>query len=696
MPEQLGAIDAEGGIELSKREREMVLSKLNKHNDMGIRRLRSKLVKWTIIRNYLAGTHHGQMGTGNTFVTAAQRLIGNSTDTGNVDNEPYINPVLLRIHMSNMQRLGRFQPDIDVDPDDNSLENKKGARRCKIFLNDLMDRSKYKAKLRRKMDRNIATTGCTYLKVTMDPNAGQGLSKPKLDEFGKRIGWDDDDEYEGQVVLDVLHPKNIILPAHAVDIADSDYIHENNVRTIEYVLRRYNKTVKPEMVSTRDVEWWRLGNESGRDEKEGTRDDNLCIVKEAWYRRCIEFPLGLHVIWCGKEILKSTTLDDFYPDLPYFKAEFIYDDEDPDGDTPYWHMIPAQNALNQVEADVKRHSIMMCKPKWQQHAETVISDPDGITNETAQILRWTGPEAPGIITAPELPETVFTWRNMLVDEMMSMGAAHDIAPKPGRSGTAIAYEQEQDDTTLAPTIWSMGVMHEDAFSFAAKLCSQYYVAPRQFSMKGKDNRLQSDTFCGDDLKGNFKVKVNMQSGLPANKIARQQLIVQLVNQQILTPQQAQQFFEFGQLDEATRRIVVSYDRAQRIIENMEQGGQYAAMKALPFDNFPVLVDQLKIAMQSDFTDWPPEIQQQFQAALLDVMQQMQPPVPPPMPGGLGGPPGAPGPGKPGLQPPAKPPMVPPGVPGAQGQGPGQQPGTALYDLPGMAQEPLTAPPALGA
>ena len=690
MPNQLGAVDGDGEITLSKYEKQILLSKLNKANDAGIRRLRFKITKWSIIANYLDGTHHGDR-SGNR-VTAAQRLVGGAQgDTGNVDQELYMNPVLLRIHMSNMQRLGRFMPDIDVDPNENTLEDKSGARKCKIFLNDLLDKCKYKAKLRRKIDRIIATTGCVYLKVTMDPNAGQSYSKPKINEFGARIGWEDDPDYEGQIVLSVVHPKNIILPAHNVDPDEADFIIENNIRTVEYALRTYGVTVKSEAINTKDFEWWKLGNEAGRDEKEGIKDDNLCFIKEAWFRRSVEFPLGAHIIWAGNEILKSTTLDDFYPDLPYFKAEFIYKDEDPDGDTPYWHMIPAQNALNQVEADVKRHSIMMCKPKWQQHAETVLSDPDGITNETAQILRWTGETPPGIITAPELPETVFTWRNMLVDEMMSMGAAHDIAPKPGRSGTAIAYEQEQDDTTLAPTIWSLGVMHEDALSFAAKLCSQFYLNPRQFSMKGKDSRLQSAMFCGDDLKGNFKVRINMQSGLPANKIARQQLIVQLVNQQILTAQQAQQFFEFGQLDAATHKIVVMYERAQRIIENMEQGNPYTVMPAMPFDNYPVLMEELKSAMQSDFTEWPPEIQSQFQVAFLDIMQEMQPPVPPMMPGG------APGglPGKPGLQPPGMTPLAPPGVPGEQGQGPGQQPGDSLYEIPGMGPTPSPAALASG-
>jgi hypothetical protein len=680
--------DNEGIIVLSKQERGTLLGKLEKLNQNGIRRLRAKLVKWTMIRNYLGGTDHAT--DRGTRITAAQRLLGHTSDTGNVDEEPYVNNVMLRIHMSNMQRLGRFMPEIDVDPNENTLEDKKASKKCKIFLTDLLDRQKYKSRLRRKMDRTIATAGSCYLKVTMDPYSGQGESLPKLDEFGKQIGWEDDPEYEGEVVLGAPHPKNIVLPAHAVDLDDADWLIENNIRTTEYVLRRYHETVSPEMINTKDIEWWRLGNEAGRDDKEGVKDDNLCFVKEIWHRRSIEFPRGAHVIWCGSHILKCTTLDDFYPDLPYYKAEFIYDDEDPDGDTPYWHMIPMQNALNKVEADVKRHTIMMCKPKWQMHAETTLSDPDGITNETAQILRWTGTQSPGIITAPELPETVFTWRNMLQDEMMSLGAAHDIAPKPGRSGTAIAYEQEQDDTTLAPTIWSMGVMHEDALSFAAKLCSQYYLKPRRFGMRGKDGRLQSAVFSGEDLKGNFKVHVNMQSGLPANKIARQQLIVQLVNQQIITPQQAQQFFEFGQLDEATHRIVVMFEAAQRIVENMEDGNPYLQMPAMPFHDYPVVMNELRTAMQSDYFDWPPEIQQQFQDAMLDVMKKMQPAVPPPMPGA----PGANGPGKPGLQPPAQPPVVPPGVPGMQGQGPGQQPlgpPTGLFEIPGMGEEPRPAP-----
>ena len=675
----------------------MLLSKLNKHNEMGLRRLRSKLVKWTLIRNYLGGVDWATAQGAR--ITAAQRLLGTTSDTGNIDDEPYVNNVMLRIHMSNMQRLGRFRPDIDVDPNENTLDDKKGARFGKIFLQNLMDSSKYDSRLRRKLDRNIAMYGSCYLKVSMDADSGAPESSPILDEFGKISGWNEDDTYEGEVVLDVPAPKNIVLPSHATDIHDADFAIQNEIRSVEYVLRKYNKTVKPEQINSKDVTWWKLGNEAGRDDKDGAKDDNLCFVREAWYRRCEEFPLGAHVIWAGKEVLLCTTLDDFMDGIPLFKSEFIYDDEDPDGDTPYWHMIPMQNALNRVEADIRRHAIMMSKPKWQQHMETVLSDPDGITNETAQILKWTGPSAPGIIAAPDLPQTVFTWRDMLVEEMMSLGAAHDIVrPKTGRSGTAIAYEQEQDDTTLAPTIWSMGVQHEEAFSFALKLCSQYYINPRRFTMRSKDGKISAAVFSGDELKGNFKVRVNMQSGLPANKIARQQLIVQLVNQQIITPQKAQQYFEFGEVDDAIRATIVAYERAEAIIENMENGQPYATMPYMGFDDLTIQMDQLKLVMQERWTDWDPGTQQNFFGAYNALLQMMLPPPQAPLPGG------APGPGGPqvGLNPGGAPPLGPPGMPGS-GQAPGQQPpsgqpeiGNSLYTIPGMADEPMTQPPALAA
>lgn len=694
MSEQIGAI-VEGEIQLSQKEKQILLSKLNKLNDAGVERMKGKIGKWRLIRNYIQGYNWADRN--GKRVTAADKLLGGFKADGNVDDEPYVNNVMMRIHMSNMQRLGRFYPEIEVDPDSGDLKDKQGARRTKVFLNDLMDRNRYKQRLARKRDRIICMYGAVYMKTMMDPNRGQIEAKPILNDMGQITGWEDLDGTEGEITLDMLAPKNIVLPPFCVDVSEADYLFENNVRTTDYVLRRYQVTVKSQVISKDVNQWFRLDDGSTtRDDANQTsasiKEENLCVVTESWFRRSVEFPLGAHIIWCGREILKSTTLEDHYYDIPYEKAEFIYDDEDPDGDTPYWFMIPMQDALNRVEADIRRHQIMMTKPKWQQHMETILQDPDGITNETAQVLRWTGDKVPGIIQAPDLPQTVFTWRDMVLGEMMSLGAAHDIVrPSQPRSGTAIAYEQEQDDTTLAPTIWSIGVMHETILGIAARLGSQYYVEPRQFSMRDPRGRMTHQIFDGAQMNGNFKVRVNMQSGLPANKIARQQLIVQLKNQQIITAEDAKQFFEFGQESEAIRQACAGIDRAEKIITYLEDGGTYPLpgqppteeqMCIEPFDDLMVMQNQLRLAMQENWDGWSALVKQQFKHIWADLMLKLVPPMPTP------GAPGAKG-GQAPLDPGAKAPMAPPGM-SDSAQNPENQPNrpiggdqSDIYNIPGM-------------
>lgn len=701
MSGQIGSITADGEIVLTKKEKAILLAKLNHWNTIGLNHLKTKILKWSLTRQYIHGfdwaDQKGQPAT------SSMRLMGGvgTNVTGNVDNEPYVNNVMMRIHMSNMQRMGRYTPNIDVMPDDNSIENKQGARNGKIFLNDLMEKSKYQQKIKRKLDRIIAIYGSVYLKVIWDPYGSQMKMKPQYDDFGKvSFAPAEDDDDEGCVGLDVVCPKNIVLPPYCVDIDDADWLIENNVRSTEYVLRRYNASVKAEPIAEMEVKWFRLSQAEGRDSKgEDDGKNSLCIVKEAWVERCEEFPLGAHVIWSGKGedavIMKSTTKDDFYDGKCYFKSEFIYDDEDVDGETPYWFMIPMQDALNRVESDIRRHEIMMCKPKWQQHTETILQDPDGITNETAQVLKWTGTHVPGIINAPELPKTVFQWRDMVLGEMMSLGAAHDIVrPDQPRSGTAIAYEQEQDDTTLAPTIDSMGAMHEGALSFALKLKSQYGLTEQKHSMRTPRGMIISKSFDGAGLKGNFKVKVNMQSGLPANKIARQQLIVQLVNQQIITAQQAQRYFEFGEVDEALQNQLVFYERAQKLCEFLEAGGMYDQMPAQTFDKHQVMIDEIDVQSAEKYEEWDPSIRIEFQKARMGHMAFLLPPPGMPLPGGGSGA-GA----TQVMTPPGEAPVAPPGMPDS-GQGQGQQPSRAggadqsnLFSIPGMEQPAPAGAPA---
>lgn len=682
MNDQLGAI-ADGEIQLSRAEEDKLLHILNRWNADGIKRLEFKLLKWRLIRAYVNGV--GWADRGGRRNTAAARLLGRLNGDGNVDDEPYSNNVMMRIHMSNMQRLGRFNPDIDVMPSDASLEAKQGARRTTVFLNDLLDRSRHKEKERRRIDRILCLTGSIWLKVYVAPPQYPKV-RPKLDNFGKMVDTEELDE-DMEVRISSVHPKNVVFPPYCDDPENADWLIENNVRTTDYVLRTYGVSVKPQAINTDETKWWRLDdgsqtrNEQGAD---GEKDDNLCIVHEAWVRRCVRFPEGAHIIWCGKKILASTTLDDKYPDITYYKAEFIYDDEDIDGETPYWFMIPMQDALNRVESDIRRHQIMMTKPKWQQHTETILEDPDGITNETAQVLKWSGTVPPGIILAPDLPQTVFTWRDMVLGEMMSIGAAHDIVrPSQPRSGTAIAYEQEQDDTTLAPTIASMGVMYENALGMAARLFSQHCHDEHAFSMRGAKGRLVHQIFKGTDLNNQFNVKVNMQSGLPANKIARQQLIVQLKNQQIISAEDAKQFFEFGQESEAIRAGAAALERAEQVIESLQNGNPYPANPIETWDNLPIMKAQLQLAMQEHWNGWDEMTRSQFKMAWDHVNTMLMPPMPmmPAAPGVEGQ--------KPPLDPGAQPPIAPPGVPDS-GQNAADQPprpadagGGSLYDIPGM-------------
>lgn len=606
MAKPLGQLNSENDIVFSKEEEKQLLAMLKKRFNSGQKQIEFKAKKWSLIRNYVHGYHYADGE--NKRSSIVDRMNYND---GNVDDEYYQNNVMMRIHMSNMTRMDRFNPVVDVEPRDNSYKHKRGARLGQMAIYDLLDKIRYHSKIKKKTNRTICMYGSAWWKTTLDPKAGEHNANPMVDEFGVQSA--EDLGCEGRVRIDVIAPKNIITPQSVADPDELDWLIEFKVRTTDYVLRQYGVTVKSESVKL-DSEWWGTEHKNRMEKEE---EDDLCTLKEMWIAESEDFPAGAIITWVGEKILRSTTLYDFYPEIPYKVAQFIYDDEDINGETPYYFMLPSQAALNQVESNIKRHETMMCKPKWQQHVETVLTDPDGITNETAQVLKWSGTQPPGIINAPELPQTVFTWRDMLIGEMMSTGAAHDIVrPSQPRSGTAIAYEQEQDDTVMAPTIEAIRAMEEESFSLALKLISQYYTDPRNFSMRDGNSVMYSANFSGTDLEGNFNVRVTLQSGLPANKIARQQLIVQLVNNQIITPETAREFFEFGKLDPMLRRATVSLERAERLIMQLEdplliQVAGVQEMAPQMFENFIVMAQQLTLAMEEKWESYDPETQQKF-------------------------------------------------------------------------------------
>lgn len=238
---------------------------------------------------------------------------------------------------------------------------------------------------------------------------------------------------------------------------------------------------------------------------------------------------------------------------------------------------------------------------------------------------------------------------MFVLEISGQGeTSQGKVPAGARSGVAIAYLQEEDDTKLGPTVMEYEEMIERVGSQILLLIAQYYDAPRTISLYRPNSSPEVFDFIGTMLSGIDSVHVQAGSALPRSKAAKQQFILDLWDRKLeQDPRKVREMLELSQGD--PDEWEVDMQQAERELHKMKQGEE---QPVLEWYNHPAHHYVLRRYMKSaDFEADPPEIQQlmiqhdeehtrfeQQQQQQMMIQQQLMGGGGPPAGGGAAGPP----------------------------------------------------------
>ena len=196
----------------------------------------------------------------------------------------------------------------------------------------------------------------------------------------------------------------------------------------------------------------------------------------------------------------------------------------------------------------------MANPMWRVATQHRIKGK--IKNVAGGILRYVHSGTippPEPVVGMEMPQQVEDLVNILAQQMGDISGQSDVAsgrvPSGARSGVAVSYLQEEDDTKIGPTIQDM----EDSIAYLGSLTlerfAQYYAAPRILRFYRRDGEFDVLKFQGSDLANNTDVVCQAGSALPRNKAAKQQFTLDLVDKGVLTdPKQIMDMLELGEAD----------------------------------------------------------------------------------------------------------------------------------------------------
>lgn len=208
--------------------------------------------------------------------------------------------------------------------------------------------------------------------------------------------------------------------------------------------------------------------------------------------------------------------------------------------------------LSRTESQLIENRNLMANPPWREAEQHRIEMP--IVNKPGLRVKYT--HVPNIpppepVQMPDMPGYVQNLLPILREHVLEISGQGETSqgrvPAGARSGVAIAYLQEEDDTRLGPTIMELEEMIERVSTQILEVIAERYDAPRTIQIYRKHSEPEVFDFMGSMLAGNTQVVVQAGSALPRSKAAKQQFVLDLFDRGLeQDPRRILEMLELGE------------------------------------------------------------------------------------------------------------------------------------------------------
>src|SRR5215471_8631843 len=364
----------------------------------------------------------------------------------------------------------------------------------------------------------------------------------------------------GDVEFKVFSPFQLLPDETALDwdqIHDLISIEVADVDVIKGEYGRSARDVQPQNVSLGTMDRRMMQRAGWGNWRQGYNQDNACYVFTFWlepqtYRGNTYLENGKFVRWSQGKILDKS---DRFP-FQDSRMPFVFFQHIPQA-TSIWpdtviNQIRGPNLeVDKIVSQLIEAKDYMANPMWRVATQQKVKGQ--IKASAGSILRYVhvpNVPPPEPIQGLQLPAQVESLLAGLREQIMEISGqsevAHGNVPTGVRSGVAVAYLQEEDDTKIAPTIENMEYAIALEGSLTLERFSQFYVTDRIIQFYKPDGRFDAMKFKGANLKDNTQVICQAGSAMPRSKAARQQYTLELVSLGILTdPEQIEEMLHLG-------------------------------------------------------------------------------------------------------------------------------------------------------
>jgi hypothetical protein len=465
-------------------------------------------------------------------------------------------------------------------------------------------------------------TGCGYIKVWWD--------QTYVDKRSNQ---------QGDICVERVRPFNIIVPdLMEENIEKQPWVIHAWTMPPEEAQARYMMDKKPDSThnATQDLMEDAILSLAGS----RSAERNEVLVLEVWIKSHPDYPKGGLVTIVGKDLVQNI------PEYPYNHGEypFIKLDHVPTGkyysESVITDLIPLQRELNRTRSQLVENKNLVGRPRYWADKGSI--DATKISGEPGQILfKNPGLQPPVPVEMPQMPQYIMQSLDQLQTDIDDASGQHEISRggTPNSqltAATAISFLQEQDDTLLSFTVTSQESGIRKLGRLYLALAEQYWTAERTIKVVGTDQSFEALTFMGGQIRGNRDVRVEVGSSLQVSKAAKTALIMDLIKNGVIKPEDGLRRMEFGGVEKLYEDIEVDRRAAQRENLKLAQGMPLSATPETAFapntwDNhgihveehnkfrktqeFEVLDDSIKMAFEA-------HVQLHSDAIMAETMNQL--------------------------------------------------------------------------
>ena len=490
-----------------------------------------------------------------------------------------------------------------------------------------MDEKRFKAALWQ------ITTGTGILKSFWNAKLGEEVELNTLDDKGE---FEKDGEGKevtkgsmlGDVDCSVVSPFDFRFDPSADEFDDSAWCCESKLRTTDYVKEEYDVEVGNETnLESTNLFNGMLANINGSNnvDTKPIKIKNSVIVKEYWEMPSKKHSKGRHITIANGKLLQLEDMP--YKRLPYFVIAHNLVPGRVHGSSNIEDLIPVQREHNKTRTQRRLNQTRTGNQRLLVQQNSLLSDP---TMEPGEIIEYRqGSNMPTWETPPTEPGHIQAELELQLRDFEDISGVHEVsngaAASGVKSGVALSFLAEQDDTKLGPIIHNIESTYEKWAQFVLELIQDNYLEPRMIKIVGKNNAVETKEFQGSDLKGNTDVRVVAGSAMPKSTAARQEFVLNLWDRKILDdPQKALKLLEFGNIEEIYDDLSIDVNQAKA--EQKQWINSDFSHKTRDFYNHEVhITEHNKFRKSTDYEELDPQVQQQVDAHVEEHKVFMQPP-----------------------------------------------------------------------